>query len=252
LPDADEERLQAHLAVCGNCRESWSEQTLALTGEGGAADPDGVRHLPAAMIARWPLANQTLTGLERETVRRHLERCANCRADLEAMGQRPELASAPILRPVARPQRSFGSGLAWGVGVTALAAVVAGLMISPSAPPQDSALLPWVAPVTLRGGNAATLDLAADAAGFTVLATVPTDLDATRAATVTIMDPTQNTVMTAAVTPEMQAGRTISIVIRDRKDIATGDYRVVFTQTASDGTALSRETAFRVEVTESN
>ena len=156
LPDADEERLQAHTEVCADCRESWREQMLALAGEGPEADPDGERHLTPAMIARWGLATQTLAGLERETVRRHLERCGKCRADLEALGHSPELAVAPVLRAVARPRRSFGAGLAWGVGVTALAAVVAGLIFLPSPSDRESTLLPWVAPVTLRGGRPAT------------------------------------------------------------------------------------------------
>lgn len=252
LPDADEERLQAHLAVCDDCRQSWNEQMLALAGEGGEADPDGERHLPAAMIARWSLATQTLAGLERETVRRHLERCADCRADLEALGQRPELAPVAVTHPAPWRSRSFGSGLAWGVGVTALAAVVAGLMFSPSEPPQDNSLLPWVAPVTLRGGDPATLELAADATGFTILAAVPRDLDARRLVMVKVVDPADTVLMTADVTPEMQAGHTISIVIRDQKSITTGDYRVIFSQTASDGTQMQRESIFRAVVADAD
>ena len=58
--------------------------------------------------------------------------------------------------------------------------------------------------------------------------------------------------MTAEVTPEMQASRTISIVIRDQEGVAEGDYRVVFTQTADDGSELVRESTFNVKLLDGN
>src|SRR5262249_51563110 len=52
-------------------------------------------HVAASLIARWPRAQQTLRGLERTLVRRHLERCAECRQDLEALGFEPRLPRVP-------------------------------------------------------------------------------------------------------------------------------------------------------------
>src|SRR5262249_37302541 len=63
-------------------------------GGGGGAPPAGAagRHVAASLVARWPRAQQSLRGLERTLVRRHLERCAECRQDLEALGFEPRLA----------------------------------------------------------------------------------------------------------------------------------------------------------------
>ncbi|MDX2472343.1 MAG: zf-HC2 domain-containing protein [Candidatus Krumholzibacteria bacterium] len=248
LPDTDEERLQAHLSACGECRESWNEQVRALAGEGEEADPAGERHLPAAMIARWPLALRTLNGRERDAVHSHLERCGDCRADLAELGHRPELTVVQTAPRQARSRRSFGAGMTWGVGVTALAAVIAGLVIMPTTPDPTNTLLPWVAPVTMRSGNVATLELTAGATGFTILASVPTDMDARRAATVAIFGPSGAELMSAVVTPELQAARTISLVISDGHGIAGGDYRVVFTQSTGTGSDLARESTFRVNL----
>jgi anti-sigma factor RsiW len=248
LSDAAEERLQAHLAACAECRASWNEQMRALAGEGEEADPEGGRHLPAAMIARWSLASRTLQGREREAVRSHLERCQDCRADLAALGHRPELTGLSAAPRPARSPRSFGAGMIWGVGVTALAAAIAGLILLPTAQDPANELLPWVAPVTMRSGNVATLELTAGAAGFTVLAAVPTDLDGRRTATVTVFGPTGTALISATVTPELQAARTISLVIRDGHGIAGGDYRVVFTQSTGAGAELVRESTFRVNL----
>lgn len=252
LPDAQEERLQAHLETCDECRESWNEQMQALAGEGLEADPNGERHLPAAMIARWELATRTLQGRERDAVQSHLMRCGDCRADLAAMGQRPELAVRPTAPRLVRSRRSFGAGMIWGVGVTALAAAIAGLIIMPTVTDPPSALLPWVAPVTMRGGNFATLELAAGTQDFTVLASVPTDLDPQRTATVTVFGPAGAELISATVTPAMQTTRAISIVIRAGHGIAGGDYRVAFTQTTTAGAELVRESSFRVILPDSD
>lgn len=249
LSDADEERLQTHLARCADCAEAWQEQIQALVGEDAEADPDGQRHLPPAMVARWEQATQVLQGREREAVRSHLERCASCRADLEALGHLPRLPVAPLaMRPVTS-RRSFGSGLAWGAGVTALAAMVAGLILMPTrtAEPENS-LLPWVAVVTMRGDSPAELDLAPDDTSFSILATIPADLDAERPATVTVFDPTGRNLFTSEVPPRMPNARTISIVIREEQSITVGQYRVVFAQLVANGSPRSWESAFQVNL----
>jgi hypothetical protein len=64
------------------------------------ADPGA--HLPASVIAQWPRARATLRGLERALVRRHLERCPECRQDLEMLGHAPHLEEIAALEsPVA-------------------------------------------------------------------------------------------------------------------------------------------------------
>ena len=240
LTDGDEDRLQAHLAHCEECAAAWQEQMQDLAENAG----DDRRHLPAAMVARWELATLTLRGLEREAVRAHLQECADCRADLTALGHRPELTSVTPLRP----RRSFGAGLAWGAGVATVAAVLAGLALLPTRPSGDGDVLPWVAPVILRGGGPATLDLAADAPGFAILAAVPRELDLTLPAIVEVSGPGGAVVLAKTVTPELLAKRTLPIVIRDNGAIPGGDYQVVFTQTDAAGVVQSRTVAFRIVI----
>jgi len=82
-PD-EAERVADHLRDCEACR-AW---------EATAAAPVSPvdEHLPASLLAEWPRARGSLEGLERALVRRHLERCAECRQDLELLGHEPVLA----------------------------------------------------------------------------------------------------------------------------------------------------------------
>ncbi len=248
LTAPEDERMRAHLAACEECTEAWREATRALSGEGAGADSNGERHLSPAMIARWETAAQDLRGLEREAVRDHLERCPDCRADLAALGHRPELAMRPTLVRRGRSSRSFGAGLAWGVGVTALAAVVTGLMLMPQRATRENALLPWVAPITLRGASPASLDLAADAAGFTILVSLPAEFDFRRTAAVTVLDPAGRRLLHTDLPPQEQAGRPVSLVIGDLRNLTAGDYRVVFRQSPADGPSLEQEVGFRINL----
>ncbi len=247
LLEADEtERFESHLAACASCAEAWREQAEALAHEVA----DGENHLTAAMVARWEQAARDLRGAEREAVHRHLVRCADCRADLEALGHRPELTASPALAVVGggRRGRTFGAGLAWGIGVTALAAAVSGLLLLPGPGADTEAVLPWVAPTNLRGGEPAVLELAPGAGAFTVLAAVPAGFDPARAATVTVRDPQGHTLVTAEVTPEMQTLRTVSILVRVRGGVPPGEYQVVFAQPAAAGPPLERSSTFLVDL----
>src|SRR5262252_7834057 len=84
LDDAEAARVDAHLATCAECRAIADAYATLPAGEAGT-------HVPASLIAGWPRAQQTLRGLERALVRRHLERCSECRQDLEALGFEPRL-----------------------------------------------------------------------------------------------------------------------------------------------------------------
>jgi len=92
LIDEDQAReARAHVETCAECREHAELPE--------AADAHGAAHLPADLIARWPVASRNLHGLERELVETHLRDCTECRADLELLGHalalRPEAATAP-------------------------------------------------------------------------------------------------------------------------------------------------------------
>lgn len=248
LADPEQERLLAHLDACADCARDWQEQMQALAGEEPEGNTIGERHLPPAMIARWGQASGALRGAEREAVRRHLERCADCRADLEAAGQRPQLGetAAPATTRGARAGRGFGAGLAWGVGVTALAAAMAGVLLLPRPTTDTSGVLPWVAPSTLRGGASAVVELEAGAESLTVLTAVPSEVDPSRPATVSILDPAGQVLLTSIVTPQMQTMWTVSILIMVRGGVPAGEYQVVFTQPAADGPPLERTSTFSV------
>src|SRR5690349_24925128 len=100
LDDAEAARVAEHLASCADCRAAADAYAERPAGDGGA-------HVPASLIAVWPRAQHDLRGLERTLVRLHLERCAECRQDLETLGFEPRLEfvaaweSEAALEPVA-------------------------------------------------------------------------------------------------------------------------------------------------------
>ncbi len=250
LEGPDDERLHAHLKSCPDCARQWQEQIETLAGHQGETDPEGERHIPAAMMARWDHVTSDLRGLERQAVRGHLERCATCREELESLGFPPVLGAVPSARSQTRSGRSFRAGLTWGVGVTAIAAMMAWWLVLPEPRPQNSEVLPWVAPVTLRSGGPQTLRLPATATAFSLLATVPAELDKRRPASVQVVDPQGNILLETLATSEQLDARTLSMVIRVEAKVFPGDYRVVFSQAGGDGQVQSWETIFLVQRTE--
>lgn len=88
LDEADDARIEAHLAACADCRAT-AEAFAVAPGEAPGA------HVSPAILARWPQARTELRGLERALVRRHLERCAECRQDLESLGHAAVLEFRP-------------------------------------------------------------------------------------------------------------------------------------------------------------
>ena len=89
LSEEDEARLTDHLRACEACAKLEPVERSAAS--------DGGRHLPASVLAQWSQARTTLRGLERALARRHLERCAECRQDLELLGHAPALEVIPDL-----------------------------------------------------------------------------------------------------------------------------------------------------------
>lgn len=247
LESPDDERLQTHLESCTDCARKWQEQIDILNGVRGETDPEGERHIPAAMIARWDQATRALRGVERQSVQAHLERCGTCREELETLGLQPELTTASRAGKIRRPGRDFGNGLAWGVGATALAAVMAWWLILPTPPRENSGVLPWVAPVTLRGGIPQTLELPAASTSFSLLATVPLELNRGRPAWLRVIDPREKIILETQVASEQLEARTLSMVIRVGKDVPLGSYRVVFSQAGTEGQPRTWESTFLIK-----
>nr|MEE4267726.1 zf-HC2 domain-containing protein [Candidatus Krumholzibacteria bacterium] len=246
LEGPDDERLHDHLKSCPDCARQWQEQIETLAGHQGEGDPEGERHIPAAMIARWDQVARDLRGVERQAVRGHLERCGTCREELKSLGFPPVLSAVPSARNRTRSSRSFRAGLNWGVGVTAIAAMMAWWLILPEPSAEKSELLPWVAPVTLRSGGPQTLELPADATAFSLLATVPSELDQGSSAKVQVVDPQGNILLDTLAVPQQLEGRTLSMVIRVGDLVYPGPYRVVFSQMVGEGSVRTWESAFLI------
>jgi len=92
LDDEDARRFEAHAQECAECGSAMS--TFA---EPRAADAHTGEHIPARLLARWPETRRTLRGLPRRLVREHLRQCAECRADLVAIGHDAVLEADPAL-----------------------------------------------------------------------------------------------------------------------------------------------------------
>jgi hypothetical protein len=87
LKDADAIRFEEHISRCRTCRDAWEK--YRQVDEEDAQPPNG--HIPTSLMARWETVRDELRGLERAMVRQHLERCADCRQDLEVLGHTPVL-----------------------------------------------------------------------------------------------------------------------------------------------------------------
>lgn len=84
LDPGDAERVAAHLRECPSCHALETAFAIAPASDLG-------QHLPASLIAQWPQASRSLRGLERALARHHLERCTECRQDLELLGHEARL-----------------------------------------------------------------------------------------------------------------------------------------------------------------
>ncbi len=160
LDGSDEERLCRHAGECAECRADVDDSMP------GAPDP-GRGHIPAGIVASWDRARLRLRGLERTLVRRHLERCDECRQDLEALGFAPmldvvpELESVPMegVLPIATGPTpdDAGPGLAADDGratVRPVIRILRGSESRPSNPRREGILFAWA---TLATAAAAAL-----------------------------------------------------------------------------------------------
>lgn len=114
LSDEDAAAIAEHVTACEACREL----TRGFEGEASASTVHAGEHLPPSMLGTWPRARRELRGLERALVRAHLQRCAECRQDLELLGHAPRLehdlalegAAATIAAPATSPAASTATG----------------------------------------------------------------------------------------------------------------------------------------------
>ena len=114
LTEDERRQVEDHLASCAECRAHGA------TFETSPGEGDASSHVPPPLFARWPETRHTLRGLERTMVRRHLERCAECRQDLELLGHAPRLEYVPELEiEGASIPHPAGATATAGVAVTA-------------------------------------------------------------------------------------------------------------------------------------
>lgn len=110
LSETDAAALARHLEDCEACRR-FAEAFDTAGGEAGA-------HVAASLVADWPRASASLRGLERALVRHHLERCAECRQDLEALGHAPKLEWVEALETWADLSKVAAEGVAPAVAAS--------------------------------------------------------------------------------------------------------------------------------------
>lgn len=79
-----EEAWTLHFKACEECQE-LSERFSSAEILGG--------HIPKGVLVRWPKVTETVSGLERFLLRRHLGDCEECRDALRFLGHPVELAT---------------------------------------------------------------------------------------------------------------------------------------------------------------
>ena len=126
LTEDEARQVEEHLANCAECRMHGRAFEAAL-------DPGDVTHVPPTLIARWPDVRGALRGLERAMVRRHLERCAECRQDLELLGHSPRLEYVPELEIEGTASRDPARGTAAPEPVSTTASPAPGPRATPAA-----------------------------------------------------------------------------------------------------------------------
>jgi hypothetical protein len=261
LNEADEARFDQHARNCVHCRQRLAELTAEAGGDLAARG-----HLPAAMIARWPLAGTRLAGLEREAVQLHLERCELCRDELRLLGHTAELGAAaapaaavraasaptptgPATRRAAAPPRPWRAWWTGGaVGALATAALLL-LMLRPApsnrqefgadgAPPLAGTVnptpgegptlvaVPWTAPAALRGAEV-QLQVPAGTRELAVAVAVPPAADAEATHRVTLWGPDLGMLARIAVPAEQIVAGTAFVLLRGSEPLVAGTYRVV-------------------------
>jgi hypothetical protein len=152
LEEGEEQSLEAHAAACPPCAARMNAFRELRPGE----PPDG--HIPAQFLARWDREAPALEGMARELVRRHVESCSECRADLEMVGMDPSLIQAgegrskePVhAMPEVTEPRKRASLVPWlggGLVGAALAASIAVVLLPRLAPPPPGGLEPPAVPV---------------------------------------------------------------------------------------------------------
>jgi hypothetical protein len=253
VEEADEERLRRHLAGCDACRQRWNELR-----EQDHREPDGTAHLAPAMIARWELARRSLRGIERTLVQHHLDHCATCRAELEALGHEPSLTrpASDFSAALEARRRSRSTRAGWFlVGATCTAAAAVLLMtLLPQGPPgirpPEAVIAPWVAPSQLRGSTGSELVIAPGTARITLLVGVPPGFDTERPATLTVADPAGEMILRATVPPADLARGTLVVHLDLAPSPSAGSYGVSIVQTRPDAESVRENSHFLLGIRE--
>jgi hypothetical protein len=131
LPDADQAWNEAHAAACSECAALLSRMRSRLS-----ELQDEVGHVPVRVLEAYALGVDSLTTLERELVRRHLNDCAACREDAEELSR---ITGVPPISPKRVSLRiAHGRALTAGLVAAAALAVVFSVRLiawrAPSAP----------------------------------------------------------------------------------------------------------------------
>lgn len=264
LLEAEEERrFEEHLSKCAPCKETWARYQTEHESEARAQE-----HIPSAIIVRWDIAQDRLSGFERDLMHEHLQWCDDCRQDLVAVGFEPHLekiishdegaASQPVNLVfrgrvgVGWRERLFGG---WAVAATAAAVLVWVWMGSmPDADKTSTGtILPWVSPGQLRGArdqNAITV--ASGTRSLIVPVKLPDSIRPGETPVIEIYSP-ENTLLASAKVEQHDVatlGR-VMFFIQSGKPLVSGSYRVLIWRDDREDTAEAvDESYFELRVVE--
>lgn len=236
------EQLRADSAPC---RRIWNE--YVADGDAGSAD---LEHIPPALVARWDLVQTEVHGTERDVLLGHLQRCAECRADIRFAGHRPSLDAPAALRQEAVFARL---ALAWAAAATLGALFMTAAWWNarghrPAAPPgpvPSMRIVPWIEPAALRGDSAGTASVAALTKELLLPIVVPPQVARQTRIDCTLLRP-QGTVLATIHWSVPPPGDRAMLLVTDTAALEPGTYRVRFSAGAAGDVVPLYESSFTI------
>jgi hypothetical protein len=250
LSEAEEAVMQEHAEACASCREAREDDSSGRERE----HDEG--HIPSAVLARWERARASVGELERGLWDSHLAACESCRRDLALAGgvagapaevrgeefQDPEPgpARAPIPFDPRRRRRAWLQG---GLAGAALAAAAA-LILQLPAGEEDTGVLPWVVPATIRG-SAPAIEIAPGTRRLLLAIPVPPGVSPEGPVGLTLEDPSGAVRLDLDIEPARFESPTLMVVLSSSSPLEPGLYTVRLVLAGEDE---PRQSTFRVVV----
>lgn len=127
--DAERQRLAAHMAACPGCRREAAALSSLARSLRAQGDLD---HIPIEQLVRLHERDRSLSLVRRAALRAHLDDCAACREDLEAL----RLASRQETPAWRVEARAWAPALAAAVLILCVGVGIVGTIRSAAPPPR--------------------------------------------------------------------------------------------------------------------